>query len=136
MEQNLLVSVYIDKEFKLSDQIMNIDEIYAFIHLVKSFTQMLNHEHVSYMELLGDVLLTSNLINYLSFRYQSDKIQEFTTILKRCNLQNTLNVCEKDSVVTIYNKESLNFHCKQHLDLKNIKVQKRKVDIRKYQIKL
>ncbi|CAG8797591.1 5559_t:CDS:2, partial [Gigaspora margarita] len=96
----------------------------------------LNPEYVSHMELLTDVTITIDPINDLSFRYQSDKIQEFTTILRRYNPQNILNICEKDSVVTIYNKKSLNFYCKQHLDVKNIKVQKRMIDIRKYQIKL
>ncbi|CAG8778082.1 4679_t:CDS:1, partial [Ambispora leptoticha] len=93
--------------------------------------------HVSHMELLTDVTITIDPTNDLSFRYQSDKIQEFTTILRRYNSQNILlNICEKDSIVTIYNKESLNFYHKQHLDVKNVKVQESKVDIRKDQIEL
>ncbi|CAG8550919.1 14112_t:CDS:2, partial [Racocetra fulgida] len=49
-----------------------------------------------------DVIITIDPTNYSSFRYKSDKIQDFTTILQECNPQNILNVCEKDNVVTIY----------------------------------
>ncbi|CAG8701345.1 13_t:CDS:2, partial [Dentiscutata erythropus] len=59
-----------------------------------------NHEHVSHIELLTDVTITIDPINDLSFRYQSDKIQEFTTVLRRYNPQNILNVCEKDSEIS------------------------------------
>ncbi|KAF0538762.1 hypothetical protein F8M41_007530 [Gigaspora margarita] len=42
-----------------------------------------NHEHVPHMkELLGNVII---IIDDLSFRYQSDNIQEFTTILRKFN---------------------------------------------------
>ncbi|CAG8771825.1 25379_t:CDS:1, partial [Racocetra persica] len=192
---NLLVSVYVDKESKFSNQTMNIDYAFAFNQFVKKlypnagnfeefnaqpnkdnriqyslnltsesflnpeyniensyyrnlkismnynninilFILVKDYEHVSHIELLTDVTITIDPINDLLFRYQSDKIQEFRTILRRYNPQNILKVCEKDSVVTIYNKKSLNFYCKQHLDVKNIKVQKRMIDIRKYQIKL
>ncbi|CAG8799372.1 7322_t:CDS:1 [Dentiscutata erythropus] len=81
------------------------------------------HEHL--FQLLGDVAIVIDPIDDLSFRYQSDKIQEFTTILRRFNPRNILNVCEKDRVVTIYNKESLKFYLEQHLDVKRIKALKR-----------
>ncbi|CAG8851778.1 25119_t:CDS:1, partial [Gigaspora margarita] len=56
--------------------------------------------------------------------YQSDNIQEFTTILRRCNPRNLLNVCEKDRFVTIYNKD--HYEQPPH-NVKKIKHQKTKV---------
>ncbi|CAG8833047.1 19263_t:CDS:1, partial [Gigaspora margarita] len=85
------------------------------------FILIKNHEHKFYMEELlgdGDVIITIDPINDLLFRYQSNKFQEFTSILQECNPRNILKVCEKDRIVTIYNKESLN--------KPNVKGQKRK----------
>ncbi|CAG8736180.1 12829_t:CDS:1, partial [Racocetra persica] len=132
---NLTSESFLNSEYDIYKN-LKINMKYKNINIL--FILVKNHEHVSHMELLTDVTITIDPINDLSFRYQTDKIQEFTTILQRYNSQNIfLNVCEKDGVVTIYNKESLNFYRKQHLDQhKNVKVQKRKVDIRKYQIKL
>ncbi|CAG8585294.1 14405_t:CDS:2, partial [Gigaspora margarita] len=133
---NLTSESFLNPKYNIENCYKNLKINVKYNNINILFILVKNHEHVSHMELLTDIIITINLINDLSFRYQSDKIHEFITILRRYNPQNILNVCEKDSVVTIYNKESLNFYCKQHLDVKNIKVQKRKVDIRKYQIKL
>ncbi|CAG8845137.1 23099_t:CDS:2, partial [Gigaspora margarita] len=84
-----------------------------------------NQEHVSHMEeLLGDVIITIDPINDISFRYQSDNIQKFTTFLQKFNLQNILNICEKHKIATIYGKTSLNLYCNIE---KNIKVKKREI---------
>ncbi|RIB07037.1 hypothetical protein C2G38_2215584 [Gigaspora rosea] len=87
-----------------------------------------NHEHVPHMkELLGNVII---IIDDLSFRYQSDNIQEFTTILRKFNPQTFIHVCEKHIIATIYNKTSLKSYC----NVKNIQVKKK--FIKKYQTKL
>ncbi|RIB29378.1 hypothetical protein C2G38_2027735 [Gigaspora rosea] len=92
-----------------------------------------NHEHVPHMkELLGNVII---IIDDLSFRYQSDNIQEFTTILRKFNLQTFLNVCEKHIIATIYNKTSFNkTSLKSYCNVKNIQVKKK--FIMEYQTKL
>ncbi|CAG8721914.1 42256_t:CDS:1 [Gigaspora margarita] len=133
---NLTSESFLNPEYNIENCYKNLKINMKYNNINILFILVKDHEHVSHIELLTDVTITIDPINDLSFRYQSDKIHEFITILRRCNPQNILNVCEKDSVVTIYNKESLNFYCKQHLDVKNIKVQKRKVDIRKYKFKL
>ncbi|CAG8670025.1 11938_t:CDS:2 [Gigaspora rosea] len=53
------------------------------------FILVKDHEHVLYLkELLGDVIITND---DLSFKYQSDNIQEFTTILRKFNPQTFLS---------------------------------------------
>ncbi|CAG8857061.1 37952_t:CDS:1, partial [Gigaspora margarita] len=83
------------------------------------------------------VTIAIDPINNLSFKYQSNNIHEFTAIIRKRNPQNILSVCKKDHIVTIYNKESLNFYCKQLLDIKNVNVKnKRNVNIKKNHIGL
>ncbi|CAG8570340.1 33989_t:CDS:2 [Gigaspora margarita] len=85
------------------------------------FILVKNHKHLS--QLSGDATIVIDPINDLLFRYQSDKIdkiQEFTTILRRCSPQNILNVCKNDNIVTIYNKD----YNEQPFDVKKIKVQR------------
>ncbi|RIB00966.1 hypothetical protein C2G38_2150667 [Gigaspora rosea] len=93
------------------------------------FILIKNLSHIE--ELLGNVIITIDPIDDISFRYQSDNIQEFTTILRKFNPQNILNSCEKHRIATIYDKTSLNLYCNVE---KNIKVKKREVI--EYQTKL
>ncbi|CAG8762818.1 6195_t:CDS:2, partial [Racocetra fulgida] len=73
-DQNLIVPVYVNQKFEFSDEIKNVND------------------HVSHMEeLFGDVVITIDPIYDSTFRYQSDKIQEFTTILRKFNPQTFLN---------------------------------------------
>ncbi|KAF0405620.1 hypothetical protein F8M41_008915 [Gigaspora margarita] len=95
------------------------------------FILVKNHEHVTHMEeLFGDVIITIDPIYNLTFRYQSDNIQEFTTILRKFNPQTFLNVCENHKNATIYYKISLN----SYFNVKNINVKKR--TLMEYQTKL
>ncbi|CAG8825134.1 16856_t:CDS:1 [Gigaspora margarita] len=97
----------------------------TYINVNILFILIKNHEHVSHMEeLLGDVIITIDPIDDISFKYQSDNIQEFTTILRKFNPQNILNICEKHRIATIYDKTSLNLYCNVK---KNIKVKKREI---------
>ncbi|CAG8789301.1 593_t:CDS:2, partial [Gigaspora margarita] len=83
------------------------------------------------------VTIAIDPINDLSFKYQSNNIHEFMTIIRKRNPQNILSICEKDHIVTIYNKESLNFYCMQLLDVKNVKVtNRRNINIKKNHIGL
>ncbi|KAF0487815.1 hypothetical protein F8M41_022483 [Gigaspora margarita] len=84
---------------------------------------------LSHIEFLGDVIITIDPIDDISFRYQSDNIQEFTTILRKYNLQNILNICEKHRIATIYDRTSLNLYC-------NVKKNIKKREIIEYQTKL
>ncbi|KAF0550641.1 hypothetical protein F8M41_024126 [Gigaspora margarita] len=85
------------------------------------FILVKNHEHVFHMEeLFGDVIITIDPLYNLTFKYQLDNIQEFTTILQKFNPQTILNVCENHKNATIYNKASLN-SC---FNVKNIKVKR------------
>ncbi|CAG8846972.1 33523_t:CDS:1, partial [Gigaspora margarita] len=80
---------------------------------------------VSHMEeLLGDIIITIDPIDDISFRNQLDNIQKFTTFLRKFNPQNILNICEKHRIATIYGKTSLNLYCNVE---KNIKVKKREI---------
>ncbi|RIB03213.1 hypothetical protein C2G38_2225746 [Gigaspora rosea] len=181
-DQNLIVPVYVNQKFEFSDEIKNVNDVYAFQHFVKIlcrnvsnfdkqrgkdniqyslhitseafldskynyltnlwtnmryfninilFILVKNHEHVSHMEeLFGDIIITIDPIYDLTFRYQSDNIQEFTTILRKFNPQTFLNVCENHKNATIYDKTSLN----SYFNVKNIKVKKR--TLMEYQTKL
>ncbi|CAG8795582.1 10485_t:CDS:1 [Dentiscutata erythropus] len=181
-DQNLIVPVYVDQKFEFSDEIKNVNDVYAFQHFVKILCQNIsnfdkqrgkdniqyslyitsktfldskynyltnlwtnmkyfninilfilvkNHEHVSHMEeLFGNVIITIDLIYDLTFRYQLDNIQEFTTIFRKFNLQTFLNICENHKNATIYDKTSLN----SYFNVKNIKVKKR--TLMEYQTKL
>ncbi|RIB15043.1 hypothetical protein C2G38_2193363 [Gigaspora rosea] len=114
---NITSETFLNAEYNFAKDLrtnMTYNNINILFILVK------NHEHVSYMEeLLGDVAITIDPINDLLFSYQSDNIQEFTTILRRCNPQNILTVCEKGIIVTIYNKD----YYEQPLNVKKIKDQ-------------
>ncbi|CAG8521967.1 9585_t:CDS:1 [Gigaspora rosea] len=172
-DQNLIVPVYVNQKFEFSDEIKNVNDVYAFQHFVKIlcrnvsnfdnqrgkdniqyslditsetfldskynymtnlwinmryfninilFILVKNHEHVSHMEeLFGDVVITIDPIYDSTFKYQSDNIQEFTTILRKFNPQTFLNVCENYKNATIYDKTSLN----SYFNVKNIKVKRR-----------
>ncbi|CAG8712992.1 5290_t:CDS:2, partial [Scutellospora calospora] len=137
--------VYVDPKFEFSDKLKNDKD--AFIHFVNvsnfdvqweflnpdyNFTNLRtnmrynninilfilvkNHEHVPHLKkLLGDVIITND---DLSFKYQSDNNQEFTTILRKFNPQTFLSVCKKHKIATSYNKTSLSSYC----NVKNIKL--------------
>ncbi|CAG8789256.1 10327_t:CDS:1 [Gigaspora margarita] len=100
---NITSKTFLNSEYNFAKNLrtnMTYNNINILFIIVK------NLEHVSYMEeLSGDVTITINLNNDLLFRYQSDNIQEFTNILRRCNPRNILNVCERNGIVTIYNKD-------------------------------
>ncbi|CAG8475181.1 35723_t:CDS:1 [Gigaspora margarita] len=102
---NITSETFLNSQYNFANclrQNMTYNNINILFILVKK------HEHVSYMEeLLNHITITIDLINDLLFRYQSDKIQEFTSILERSNPQNILHVCKKKKTVTIFNKEKI-----------------------------
>ncbi|CAG8855626.1 23595_t:CDS:2, partial [Gigaspora margarita] len=106
--------VYINK----IDQIKNVNDTYIFEHFVKKLYPNVGKfeefNDLSHMEFLGDFIITIDPIDDKSFRYQSDNIQEFTTILRKYNPQNILNICEKHRIATIYDKTSLNLYFNIH----------------------
>ncbi|CAG8830163.1 34694_t:CDS:1, partial [Racocetra persica] len=118
---------FLDSKYNL----MNLWTNMRYFNINILFILVKNHEHVSHMEeLFGDVIITIDPIYDLIFRYHSDNIQEFTTILQKFNPQTFLNICKNHKNATIYDKISLN-SC---FNVKNIKIKKR--NLMEYQTKL
>ncbi|CAG8730925.1 7485_t:CDS:1, partial [Dentiscutata heterogama] len=78
---NITSETFLNSEYNFAKN-LRTNMTYNNINIL--FIMVKNYEHISYLEeLLGDVTITIDPINDLLFRYQSDNIQEFTTILRR-----------------------------------------------------